>query len=61
MYEDNLTRAQAVENIDRAYLNDKKAFSVIFNTGSLAGDAAYKAVLTTPGKATGQQQIQPDM
>ena len=57
MYEDNLTRAQAVENIDRAYLNDKKAFSVIFDTGSLAGDAAYKAVLKTPGKATGKKVV----
>lgn len=55
MYEDKLTHAQAVENIDRAYLNDKKAFSVIFDTGTLTGGSTYKAALTTPGKATGKR------
>jgi len=55
MYEDKMSHAQVVIGADRAQANEGKGFCAIFNTGSLAGDATYKAVLTTPAKTTGKR------
>jgi hypothetical protein len=54
MYEDQMTHAQAVMSTDHAYIHKKLGFSLAFNTGSLAGDALYKATLRTPAKSTGK-------
>jgi hypothetical protein len=54
MYEDQLTRAQAVLTTDHAAIHNKQGFSIAFSTGLLAGDATYKATLKTPDKNTGK-------
>lgn len=52
---DKLTSAEVAMSFDHSQIHEERGFSLIFNTGSIAGDATYKTLLTTPASSTSKR------
>ncbi len=52
--QDNISSAEITVSADRSSILNQRAFGQIYATGSLVGDALYKAAITTPAASTGK-------